>query len=569
MLGVEYVMVKYAADYNAILEYWSAINRGTITVCQKIRATIKHLAYKVEHPDKFHFSSARANHVMEFVENFCCHSKGKLAGQLVKLELWERAFLSAIFGFIDDEGYRQYREGLLIVGKKNGKSLLASCIGLYLQVGDDEGGSEVYAVATTREQASIVWNEAVKMVKKSPVLSKIDRCRVNGLFGDFNNSVFKALASDANNLDGLNVHGGIMDEIHQWKNGQALYDIIADGVTARTQPLILLTTTAGYVRGDLYDSKYAYAKNVINGYEDADGYKDERFIAFVYELDKKDEWHNSKCWIKANPGLGTIKNIDTLAHKVELAEQNPSLEKNLCCKEFNISEISVSAWLNYEQANNEATFDIEVDKPKYVIGGFDLSQCGDLTAACIMYKLAGEDVIKCKHMYWMPEDYLEKKVKEDRVPYDKWYERGLLRLCRGNVINVEDVLSWFQEIRDKYNVVVYSIGYDRYCTGYIKQSFINVFGEGAMVDVAQGKKTLSVPMQKLEKLFEKKLINYGNNPITKWCICNTAVDKDRNGNIQPCKATLSSQRIDGLATLLDAYVVYNDKGQAYDALMAG
>ena len=189
---------------------------------------------------------------------------------------------------------------------------------------------------------------------------------------DFNDGVFKPLASDSDSLDGLNVHGALMDEIHQWKNGKALYDIIADGVTAREQPLIFVTTTAGTIREDIYDIKYDEAEMLINGYDDEEGYKDERSIFFIYELDNRKEWIDEASWQKANPGLGTIKNARTLKEKVEKLK-NPLLVKNLLCKEFNIRETSSEAWLNFEQVNNTDTFDIDKLKPRYGIGGADLS----------------------------------------------------------------------------------------------------------------------------------------------------------------------------------------------------
>ena len=234
---------KYPDDYNPILEYWEAIQNGSETVGAKVRKTYRKLVYDIEHPDEWFYSNKRANHIIEFAENFCRHSKGKFGGKRVILELWEKAMLAAVFGFVDIEGNRKYREAILIVGKKNGKSLLASIVGLYMLVADGESGPECYACATKRDQAKIIWLEAKRMVAKSPSLSKRVRSLVGELDADFCDGVFKPLASDSNTLDGLNVHTALLDEIHQWKSGKALYDIIADGVTAREQPLIFITTS--------------------------------------------------------------------------------------------------------------------------------------------------------------------------------------------------------------------------------------------------------------------------------------------------------------------------------------
>ena len=257
--------IEYPKDYNPILEYWGEIENGGVTVSKKIYRTYKKLVWDVEHPDQYYFSPSRANHILEFIENYCRQSKAKFGGKLVRLELWEKAMLAAVFGFIDINGIRKYQEVMLIVGKKNGKSLIASTVGLYMMVADGEPGPECYAAATTREQAKIVWTEAKKMVQKSPTLAKRIKPRVADMISEFNDGIFRPLASDSNTLDGLNIHAGIMDEIHQWQNGRALYDIIADGTTAREQPLILLTSTAGTIREDLYDEKYEYAETVING----------------------------------------------------------------------------------------------------------------------------------------------------------------------------------------------------------------------------------------------------------------------------------------------------------------
>ncbi len=286
--------------------------------------------------------------------------------------------LAAVFGFIDANGLRKYRRAVLIVGKKNGKSLLASGIGNYMLIGDSEAGPQIYAVATKRDQAAIIWKEAKRMVNKSPSLRRRIKPLVAELSSEeFNAGTFKPLASDTNTLDGLNIHCALMDEIHQWKNGRALYDIIADGVAAREQPLIFITSTAGTVRDDIYDDIYGECERIIAGYGDPNGYQDDRTLAFVYELDRRSEWTDEKCWKKANPGLGTIKNLETLRHEVEKAKQDPMLVKNLVCKQFNIRETSSEAWLTFEQLDNKETYDIKALKPRYGVGGIDLSSTID------------------------------------------------------------------------------------------------------------------------------------------------------------------------------------------------
>ena len=560
-------MIKYPLAYNPILEYWEKIQNKEIRVSDKVFRTYKKVVKDIESPGEYFYSSNRANHILEFAENYCRHSKGKFGGKPVELELWEKAHLATVFGFVDIEGNRKYRESLLIVGKKNGKSLLASVVGLYMLTADGEMGPEVYAVATKKDQSKIIWLESKRMVRKSPSLSKRVRSLVAELDTDFNDGVFKPLASDSDTLDGLNIHCVLMDEIHQWKQGKALYDIMADGVSAREQPLVYITSTAGTIREDIYDQKYEEAEMVINGYEDPDGYKDERFIAFIYELDNRKEWTDETCWEKANPGLGTIKNRNTLKDKVEKAKKNPLLVKNLLCKEFNIRETSSEAWLTFEQANNTAVYDIRELKPRYGIGGVDLSSTTDLTAAKVLFKVPDDEHIYVMSMYWMPEDLVEKRIQEDKIPYDVWIEKGYVRTCPGNKISYRDVKAWFVEVQEEYDIYLNLIGYDSWSAVYFVEDMQDYFGKASMVPVIQGKKTLSQPMKALGADLENNVIIYNNNPVDKWCLYNTAVDVDKNDNIQPIKTSKPRRRIDGTAALLDAYVVLQNNMNDYMSLI--
>ena len=560
-------MIKYPIDYNPILEYWEKIENGEETVSNKVYRTYKKLVNDIKNPGEYFYSSKRGNHILEFAENYCRHSKGKFGGKPVRLELWEKAHLAAIFGFIDIEGNRKYRESILIVGKKNGKSLLASIVGLYMLVADGEPGPEVYAVATKKDQSRIIWLESKRMTKKSPSLIKRIKPLVGELDSDFNDGVFKPLASDSDTLDGLNVHCVLMDEIHQWKQGKALFDIMADGVSAREQPLVYITSTAGTIREDIYDQKYDEAEMVINGYDDPEGYKDEHFIAFIYELDNRREWTDERCWKKANPGLGTIKNRQTLKDKVEKAKKNQLLVKNLICKEFNIRETSSEAWLTFEQANNPEVFDLKKLKPRYGVGGVDLSSTTDLTAAKVLFKVPNDERIYVLSMYWIPEDLVEKRVAEDKIPYDVWIEKGYVRTCKGNKISYRDVKAWFVEIQEQNDIYLSMIGYDSWSAVYFVEDMMDYFGKTTMIPVIQGKKTLSQPMKCLGADLENKLIVYNNNPVDKWCLCNTAVDIDKNDNIQPIKTSKPRRRIDGTAALLDAYVVLQNNINEYMSLI--
>lgn len=562
--------VRYPLTYNPILEYWNEIESGKIIVCRKIYQWYKYLALMINNPGEYFYSVKRANHVIEFAENFCRISKGARAnaGKVVRLELWEKALLAAVFGFIDINGNRMCREAVLIVGKKNGKSLIASIVGLYLLVGDGEPGPEIYAVATKKDQAKIIWTEAKRMVRKSPVLLRRIKPLVAELSSElYNDGTFKPLASDSDTLDGLNVHGALMDEIHQWKNGRALFNIIADGTSAREQPLVFETSTAGTVREYIYDQKYDEAERVINGLFDENGYHDIHFFPFIYELDERKEWIIEAYWIKANPGLGTIKKLETLRAKVEKAKGNQSLIKNLVCKEFNIRETSTESWLTFEQLDNRQPFDVRKLKPRYGIGGVDLSSNIDLTNATIIFMVPGDSNIYVLQMYWLPEDLLEKRTKEDKIPYDKWVDQGWMRTCPGNKVHYRYVKEWFKEVQDEWDIYLFRCGYDSWSASYFVEDMTNTFGKPVMEPVIQGKKTLSGPMKSLGADLTKKRIIYNNNPILKWCLANTSIDEDRNGNIQPAKGNLGTRRIDGMAGLLDAYVTLERNLEEYMTLI--
>lgn len=555
---------------NPILEYNEKIKNKEIVVSKKVAKVYNYLSEIIT--DKIdsncYYDEIRANHAITFIERYCKHSKGKWANKSVKLELWQKAFVSAIFGIINKEtNFRRFREVLLIVGKKNGKSLLASAIALYMLVGDGEGGAECYSAATKKEQAKIIWQESKNMILKSPDLKKRIRCLTNKLIYDKTNSTFKPLSSDSNTEDGLNIYLAECDEIHAWK-GFELYNIIADGISARDEPLILITTTGGFVREGAYDLKYSEAENLINGLYDNEGYKDDAFLPIIYELDNRDEWQDMKAWIKANPNLGVSKKIDYLQRKVNNAIGNSINKKNVLTKEFNMPETSSEVWLDYEDAVNELTFDLSELKPDYGIGGADLSSTTDLTSACVLFRVPNSEMIYFHSMYWLPSELLDKREREDKIPYRYWFEKGYLRISNGNKVDYDDIVSWFEEVQNDYGLYINMHGYD----GWSSQAYIkkmnDSFGEIGRA-VRQGKQTLSNPMKVLGAELKSKKINYNNNPITRWCLLNVRADVDKNDNIQPAKTSNPRRRIDGFAAMLDAFVVYLDEKDEYLNLIQG
>ncbi|WP_270456108.1 terminase large subunit [Allisonella histaminiformans] len=541
---------------NYIEQYYNAIATGRVTVSAKVRKTYKHLVDKLHDKDSpYIYDNDRANYVIDFIQTFCKHSKGKWGGRPVILELWQKAATAALFGFIDKKTrLRQYRQLILIIARKNGKSTWATCLGLYLLIADGEAGPEIYSAATKRDQAKIIWNEARRMIRKSPALHKKIDLRVSTIRCGFNEGIFEPLGSDSEKLDGLNVHGALIDELHAIKD-KNLYDVIVDGMTAREQPLCIITTTAGTVRDNIFDLKYEECERIINGYGDAEGYHDETILPIVYELDSRGEWTNPDIWEKANPGLGSIKNKQMLAQKVHQAQNNPLLVKNLLCKDFNVRETGGESFFTFEQLNNEQRFDSKELKPRYGIGGFDLSDTTDLTCATMLFMVPGDDHIYVKQMYWIPEELFDKRVREDNVPYDIWYQKGLIQKSPGFRNDFRLISEWFKKLQEEEDIYLFKCGYDRWSAAYLVKDMEAIFGEQAMVPIAQGKKTLSAPMKNLAADLTAKKIVYNNNPILKWCMTNVAVDVDRNDNIQPCKTSNPRKRIDGFASLLDAYTV--------------
>ena len=546
-----------AADGCYIREYYRQIEAGEAVVSDKVRRVYKELVRLLDDDSgEWTFDERRAQHPITFVEKYCKHSKGKLGGRPFILELWQKALVSALFGFVSrDDGTRKYRELILMVARKNGKSALGSAIALYMLMADGENGPEVVSAATKRDQAKIIWLESKRMVRKSPVLSRRCRCLVGEIDCDANDGVFKPLSSESGTLDGLNVHCSLIDELHAIEDTN-LYDVIVDGMSAREQPLSIIVTTAGTVRESIFDRKYEEAELIIKGYEDPAGYKDDRVLPIIYELDARSEWTDERCWAKANPGLGTIKEFRALTEKVERAKKNPRLVKNLVTKDFNVRETTSEAWLTFEQLDNTATYDLAALAPRYGIGGADLSSTTDLTCATMLFMVPDDAHIYVMQMYWIPEDLLERREAEDRVPYALWRQQGLLRTCPGNQIDYRQVVDWFREVQDEHGIYLAAFGYDAWSAVYFIKEMETNFGSYGMEKVIQGKYTLSAPMKALGADLEAKIINYNNNPILKWCLSNTSIDVDKNDNIQPSKGRSQTRRIDGMASLLDAYVAF-------------
>lgn len=539
---------------NWIKAYVDEIDSGLV-VGKKVERFYRKLLDELE-TGRYIFDEAAGERPIRFAETFCVPKDSK-TGKAIKLELFQKAFLQTIFGVKLQNGKRRFKEVFLLMARKNGKTTLLSIVMLYMLLSDGENGAEVYSVATKLDQARKSFDECVAMVSKSPHLRKALKKRQADIYNPASFGFLKPLASDSNTLDGLNAHNVIIDELHAIKD-KKLYEVMFESMGARDNPMLVMITTAGTVRESIFDEIYKHANKVLDGVEN-----DETFLPLMYELDEPSEWMHEENWIKANPGLGTIKQMDYLRGRVERAKSDVARQSGLLTKEFNILGVTDQAWLSYETINNEATFDIETLRGSYAIGGVDLSSTTDLTAATLL--IIKEGIKYVIQMHFLPEDRLEENMERDKVPYDLWEKRGLLKVCEGPRVNYSDVTEWFIKMRTEYEIYPLWIGYDSWNAPYwVNEMTSNGF---RLEEVIQGAKTMSSPMKDMQADLIAKLVNYNNSPILKWELTNTVIKSDENENIRPVKGRDATKRIDGVVSLIDAYVVYSRHTEDYNNMM--
>ena len=508
---------------------------------------------------RWRYDKDAAERPVEFIERYCCLPSGKI-GKKFELEPYEKAIIETAFGFVDEDGNRQFQEVLVIIGRKNGKTSVAAALELYMLVADREGSPQIYNVATSESQASLGYGAAVKMVRQSPLLAKrirkgtvVER-KNDGLIFDRNFGYITTLSSQTRNLDGLDVHFAIVDELSAITNRDQ-YDLVKQGTGAREQPMLFCITTNGFERNNIFDAQYRYAEQWLSG-----EVEDDRFLAFVYELDDRSEWSDESCWVKANPGIGTVKKVEYLRSQVNKAKQDPSYLPTVLTKDFNIPENRAAAWLKFTEAVNEETVDMKSMGFRYGVGGFDYAETTDLAAGKILCMRPGDERIYEFSMYWMPEAKMRSgsgyRKSDDDVPYDLWERRGLLRVVSGNKVMPTVFLEWANEVRDEFDVWLFSIGIDPWhIIGRDLDDFEGYVGADRLERVIQGAKTFSQPMNELKAdLAEHRIVN-NHNPIDEWCRMNVAVRRDINSNIQPDKSMAQAKnRIDGFMAELDAYI---------------
>lgn len=549
---------------NYVRRYVRAIRAGTVTVSQPVRQVYERL--DAEAADKacpYRFSAKLGDHAIRFIETFCRHYEGEHAGQLVKLDLWEKAFLQALFGWIDRQSkLRRFREFFLLVARKNGKSFLSACIMVYMLVADGEAGAQCVSIATKYDQAAIVYKTARKIIEQDADLSALVVPIIGGMEFKLTNSTMKALASKSKTLDGLNLHYCSCDELHAQED-RNLYDVTKQGMKARKQPIFGTITTAGFAREGIYDELYEYARSVAMG-----TVADAHLLPVLYTLDDRAEWTDPDAWAKANPGLGTIKSRQQLADDVERAKHDPSCLPSLLVKDFNVQENASASWLPWAVLKNETVAEADYLNHTYAIGGCDLSATTDLTCATLLIRRPEDPQFYVLQQYFLPKARVEQVEHQGRkeAPYRLWAQQGWLTLCDGATVDYNDVTEWFVSMVQERDIRPLWVCYDAALSGYWVPQMTDMGFE--MERIRQGPVTWTYPMKRMKGLFEDHRIVYQNNPILRWCLSNTAAKSSNQrgiDSIQPEKIT-ANRRIDGTVSLLNAmtgYYNHEDEFLAY------
>lgn len=532
-------------------QYFTSILDGKIIACEKMKRISEQLLNDFNDPGEYHFDHEIAERHVKFIETFCKLPSGDI-GKPLKLETFQKARLQALFGFVDDNNMRRFNECLIIEARKSGKTTETAAVELDLLMNDREGAPQIYNVATALDQAKLGFNAAYKMVQQSPLLRKHIRKRAADLYCARNFGFIKAIASNSNTMDGLDVHGAVIDELAAIKN-RDIYDLIKQAMGARRQPLLFCITTSGFVRESIYDAQYEYASNVINGVV-----QDKHFLPFIYELDDPAEWQDETKWIKANPGLGTIKSVDYLRQMVEKGKADPSFKPTVLVKDFNVKQSEASAWLTFEAVVNETVVELKTLEHSYAIGGCDLSSTTDLTCATLLIRKPGDENVYVLQHYFIPEKKLNdvEATQSQEAPYKLWREQGWLTACEGAQVDYHAVTEWFAGMVEKHDIRPLWVCYDRALSGYWVPE-MEEYGFD-MEKTAQGPFTWSQPMKEMGAAFTEHRVVYNNNPILRWCLLNTAVksnNKDGIETIQPIKIQ-QHRRIDGMVSLLNAWVGY-------------
>lgn len=540
---------------NYPLKYLGQIHSGKVKVSVEVREIYERL--EVQRNDRafpYRFDAKLGGHAVAFIETFCRHFEGELAGQLIKLDLWQKAFVQTLFGWASrKKRVRRFREFLLLISRKNGKSMLSACIMVYMLVADGEKGAQCVSIATKYDQASIVYKTARKIIEQDAALSAMVKPTIGGMEFKAENSIMKALASKSKTLDGLNLHYVSCDELHAQED-RNMYDVTRQGMKARRQPIFGSITTAGFAREGIYDSMFSYAQGVALG-----RIEDPRFLPVLYKLDAREEWTDPSSWEKANPGLDTIKSRDQLSDDVKKAQNDASYLPTLLTKDFDIQENPASSWISFDAVVNETIVPMEMLEHSYAIGGCDLSATTDLTCATLLIRKPDNENIYVLQQYFLPRarvDSLNRAGRQE-APYALWADQGYITLCEGSTVDFGDVTAWFVRMVNRHDIRPLWICYDAALSGYWVPQMKEYGFE--MEHIRQGPFTWTYSMKHMGGALMDKKVIYQNNPILRWCLSNTSkksMNRDGIESIQPVKSA-PNRRIDGMVSLLNAWVGYD------------
>lgn len=532
---------------NYIYEYYQKINDGTLVVGKWIK-----LIYEIIINDlkskKYTYDAKKAKRAILFIENYCRHHEGELAPGLIKLELWQKALVSCIFGLVDDDGNRHYREILVIIGRKNGKSLLASAISAYMLYLDDYG-ARVYFVAPKLQQANVCFNALYQMIKKDKELNTLAKKRRSDIYVDSTNSSAMPLAFNAKKSDGLNLSFGCCDEISSWSGDAGLkqYEVLKSSTGARRQPLLLSISTSGYINDSIYDELMKRATRFLLGDS-----KESRLLPFLYMIDDVSKWNDINELQKSNPNLGVCMPVQFYLEQIAIAEGSLSSKAEFMTKFCNIKQNSSLAWLSSNTVNLAMCdhLNLEDFRGCYCVGGIDLSQTTDLTCANVVIEKDGTLYVFAK--FWLPGAKLEEATARDGVPYNIYKERGILETSGENFVDYHDCFNWFRMLVEEYEILPLQIGYDRYSAQYLVQD-MKTYGFH-MDDVYQGDNLWGV-IQETEGLLKDGKIKIGDNDLLKVHLLDTAIKMSLERGRGRIIKVNSNSHIDGVASLLDSMTV--------------
>lgn len=553
---------------NWILIYYQKITDGSIVVGKWIMLLMTYIITGLE-SKIFFYDNKKANKAIDWIETHCFHTEGPLAPGPFKLELWEKAFVACIFGIVDKNGLRQFREVLLVVARKNGKSLLAAAIEKYIWQVDGGFGAKVYNVAPKLDQANIIYNNIWMMTTLDPEYkrlkeatserdahnkkvvddSELPRLRQSDLFIPATNATVKKVAFNYKSSDGYNPSAVVADEVAAWAGDAGLktYEVFKSGMGARPEPLLLSCTTSGYVNESIFDELMKRSTRFLLGDS-----KETRLLPFLFMIDDVAKWNCIDELQKSNPNLGVSVSVDYLLEEIAVAEGSLSKKAEFICKYACIKQSSSQAWLPAEVVNAASGPALSLDDFRgcYCVGGIDLSQTTDLTSACVIIEKDG--ILYVFSRFWLPAERIEEAQQKDGVPYNIYITRGLLSPSGDNFVDYHDCFNWFRELVEQYEILPLQIGYDRYSAQYLVQD-LKTYGFHTD-DVYQGDNLWPV-LQETEGTLKDGRFRIGDNDLLKIHLLNSAVKMSTERGRGKLVKLSPSDHIDGTAALLDAMCV--------------